>query len=75
MTTLTKAVTRKVGTRFHGDLVVKLAPEGIYLRQPRCRTSYLIPYGVAFQRAVAIEVARKQAEKKAAAKERRRRRD
>lgn len=69
MTDLTRPVRRKVLTTRHRPLVVALTPEGIWLREPRRRTAYLMPYGVAFQQAVAMYVVaerkRKAQEKKA----------
>ena len=65
-TRLSKPVRRVVSTLRHGDLVVTLAEEGIYFREPRRRTSFLLPHGVAFQRAVDIHLQRARAEKKAA---------
>lgn len=72
MTRLTKPVTRKVPSLSYGDLVVTIAEEGVYYRQPRRRQSFLLPHGAAFQRAVTLHVAREKAEKKAAKKSRRR---
>jgi len=57
MTRLTRNVTRKVATLRHGDLVVTLTAEGLAIREPRRRRQYLLPYGVAFQQAVALQVA------------------
>lgn len=69
MTDLTRPVRRKVVTARSQPLVVALTPEGIWLREPRRRTAYLMPYGVAFQQAVLLHVAaekrRKAAERKA----------
>lgn len=69
MTNLTRNVKRKVTTTSHTPLVVTLAPEGIWLREPRRRVAYLMPYGQAFVDAVRLHVAaerrRKAAEKKA----------
>ena len=56
MTDLTRPVRRKVTTTRHQPLVVALTPEGIWLREPRRRTAYLMPYGVAFQQAVRMHV-------------------
>jgi hypothetical protein len=69
MTNLTKTVRRKVQTARGEALVVALAPEGIWLREPRKRIAYLLPYGVAFIRAADLyaqaERRRKVAERKA----------
>lgn len=56
MTTLSLPVRRKVTTLRGEELVVVLTPEGIQLRQPRRRTAFLLPYGVAFLEAVWIRV-------------------
>lgn len=50
-TPLSRDVTRKVCSASFGDLVVTLSREGIYFREPRRRTKFLLPYGNAFQRA------------------------
>ena len=62
----TKPVRRLVATLHHGDLVCTITEEGVYYREKRRRTSFLIPHGVAFQRAVDLHLARERAEKKAA---------
>ena len=46
--TLTRPVRRQVSTTTGQPLVLLLSPEGIWLRQPRKRTAYLLPYGVAW---------------------------
>lgn len=56
MITLSKVVRRKVSTVRREPLVVALAPEGIWLREPRRRMAYLLPYGDAFLRAVRLHV-------------------
>ena len=66
MTDLTKTVRRKVLTAHHQPIVVALTPEGIWLREPRRRTAYLMPYGVAFQQAVRMHVDAERRAKKAA---------
>lgn len=71
MTDLTRSVRRKVVTAHHQPLVVALTPEGIWLREPRRRTAYLMPYGVAFQQAVRMHV---DAERRRKAQERKARR-
>lgn len=68
MTTLTRPVKRKIETTRGQPLVVTLAPEGVWLREPRRRVAYLLPYGVAFQRAVAMHIDAVRREKKAAKK-------
>lgn len=65
-TQLSKPVARGVYAPRHGDLVVTLAAEGIYYREKGRRTSFLIPHGVAFQRAVQLHLTQQRAEKKAA---------
>ena len=65
-TRISKPVRRIVSTLHHGDLVVTLAEEGVYYREPRRRTAFLLPHGVAFQRAVDIHLQRERAEKKVA---------
>lgn len=56
MTHLTRPVRRKVSNTRGEPLVILLAPEGIWLREPRRRTAFLLPYGAAFQRAVQLHV-------------------
>ncbi len=62
-------VKRRVYTAQRTPLVVVLAPEGIWLREPKRRTAYLLGYGSAFMTAVRQHVdsekRRKAAEKKA----------
>ena len=65
-----KTIKRQVSTRYYGELVIRLAPEGVYLREKGRRTSYLLPYGVAYQRAAAIEGERQARERLAARRER-----
>lgn len=74
MTTLNRPVRRKVSTTRGEPLVVALTAEGIWLREPRRRTAYLLPYGAAFQRAVHLKVDADRREKAAAKKARRARR-
>lgn len=71
MTDLTRPVRRKVLTARSQPLVVALAPEGIWLREPRRRTAYLMPYGIAFQQAVRMHV---EGERRRKAQERKARR-
>lgn len=66
MTDLTRPVKRKVVTSRLQPLVVALTPEGIWLREPRRRTAYLMPYGIAFQQAVRMHVESERRAKKAA---------
>lgn len=69
MTSLTRNVRRKVETLSRHPLVVTLAPDGIWIRQPRKRIAYCLPYGVAFQKAAELfgmaEKRRKAQERKA----------
>lgn len=71
MTDLTRPVRRKVTTARLQPLVVALTPEGIWLREPRRRTAYLMPYGVAFQQAVRMHVEAERRTKAAARKAKR----
>lgn len=71
MVDLSKPVRRKVTTARHQPLVVALTPEGIWLREPRRRTAYLMPYGVAFQQAVRMHVEAERRVKAAARKAKR----
>lgn len=71
MTTLNRPVRRKVATVRGDALVVALTPEGIWLREPRRRTAFLLPYGAAFQRAVQMHVDAERRAKAAARKARR----
>lgn len=66
MTNLTKPVRRKVSTTHGQPLVVALTPEGIWLREPRRRTAFLLPYGAAFIQAVRLHVDAERRAKKAA---------
>ena len=68
MTNLTKTVRRKIQTARGEPLVIALAPEGIWLREPRRRKAFLLPYGPAFQRAVTLAVDAERREKAAARK-------
>lgn len=61
-----KPVKRVVPTVHHGDLVCILAKEGIYYRERGRKKCFLIPHGVAYQRAVAISLACARDAKKAA---------
>jgi len=56
MTDLTRPVVRKVTTLRGETLVVALTPEGLLLREPRRRSGFLMPYGVAFQQAVRMHL-------------------
>lgn len=71
MTDLTRPVTRKVTTLRGETLVVTLTPEGLLLREPRRRSGFLLPYGVAFMQAVRIQVEAERREKAAKRKARR----
>lgn len=63
-----RPVRRAVTTARGEPLVLAVTPEGLWLREPRRRTAYLLPYGVAFQTAVRLEVDRQRREKAAARK-------
>lgn len=69
MTDLTRPVRRKVQTTRGEPLVVAMTPEGIWLRAPRRRIAYLMPYGLAHQIAAEMygraEKKRQKAERKA----------
>lgn len=54
MIEVTKELRRKVRTSSGELLVLIVAPEGIYFRQPRRRTRLLLPYGIAFVRAAML---------------------
>lgn len=66
MVAIDRTVRRKVVSSRGEPLVVALTPEGIWLREPRRRKAYLLPYRMAFQRAVALSVDTDRREKKAA---------
>lgn len=53
----TRPVTRKVTTAHGKALIITLTPDGISVREPRRRKSFLLPYGVAFLQAIRIDVA------------------
>lgn len=53
-TEITKPVTRKVTDERGQPLLVTLTREGILLRRPRCRDSYLLPFTAAETRALAL---------------------
>lgn len=55
----------------HGLLVVRVAEEGIWYRQHGRRKTFLLPHGVAFQRAVDLHVARERADRKTSRKKKR----
>jgi hypothetical protein len=71
MTDLTRPVVRKVTTLRGESLVVTLTPEGLLLREPRRRSGFLLPYGVAFMQAVRIQVDAERREKAAKRKTKR----
>jgi hypothetical protein len=54
VTDLTRTIRRKVTTLRGQPLVVALTPEGIWLREPRKRLAYLLPYGTAWQKAAEL---------------------
>ena len=76
MTDITESrpVRRKVYTTSGQALVVTMTPEGIYFREPRARTRYLLPFGHGHLQAVRLEVDRQRREKAEERKARRRRR-
>lgn len=55
----------------HGLLVLRVAEEGIWYRQKGRRKVFLLPHGVAFQRAVDLHVQRERADRKTSRKRRR----
>ena len=65
-----RRVKRQVTTSRGEPLVLLLTPEGIWLREPRRRTAYLLPYGAAFQRAAQLHADAERAAKAAARKSR-----
>ena len=69
MTDLTRTVKRKVSTLRGQPLVILLTPEGIWLREPRKRLAYCLPYSVAWKKAAELyglkEKRRKADERKA----------
>jgi hypothetical protein len=71
VTDLTRPVVRKVTTLRGETLVVTLTPEGLLLREPRRRSGFLLPYGVAFMQAVRIQVDAERREKAAKRKTKR----
>lgn len=54
-TKLTKPIAREVTVRHHEPMIVTLTESGVQFRTKGRRTSYLLPYGLAFQRAATIE--------------------
>jgi hypothetical protein len=64
-TRISKPVRREVTVPRHGDLVVTISIEGIYYREKGRRRAFLLPHGVGFMRAVAMQIAAEKAEKKA----------
>lgn len=71
-TELTRELTRKVRTTRQQALVVMLNPEGMWIREPRRRSAYLLPYGVAYQMAVRLHIEAERRAKAAARRARRR---
>lgn len=59
MIAVTKEIRRKVTTARGEPLVIIIAPEGIYFREPRRRMKLLLPFGVAFVKAAQLSVADK----------------
>lgn len=70
-TRLSKPVRREITVPRHGELIVTVSIEGIYYREKGRRRAFLLPHGVGFQRAVAMQVEAERAEKKARRKQRR----
>lgn len=70
-TRLTRPVRREIATPRHGALIVTIAPEGLYYREKGRRTPFLLPHGVAFQRAVDLHVREQRAAKAATRKAKR----
>ena len=68
--TQSRPVRRKVYTTSGQPLMIEVAPEGIYLREPRRRQRYLLPFAHAHLQAVRLEVDRQRREKLAERKER-----
>lgn len=64
-------VRREVRTARGAALVVTLAPEGAWLREKGKRTAFLMPDGVAYQRAAEMAVAAKRRAKAEARKAKR----
>lgn len=67
-----RPVRREVRTARGAALIVELGPHGITLREKRRRTSFLLPYGVAFQRAAALAAEAARAERAALRRAKRR---
>jgi hypothetical protein len=55
-TRLTKSVKREIVTPRGLTLIVTMTPEGLTFREKRRRKSYLLPYSVAFMKAVDLAV-------------------
>jgi hypothetical protein len=64
-------VRREVRTARGQALIVTLAPEGMWVREKGRRTAFLMPYGVAYQRAAMMAADADRREKAAARKARR----
>lgn len=64
----TRTLRREVPSLHHGPLILTITEEGIYYREKRRRTAFLLPHGVAFQNAVSLHVRRERAEKNATRK-------
>jgi hypothetical protein len=54
----------------HGELVVRVEEEGIWIRQKGRRKLFLLPHGRAFQLAVQLDVARQRDARKGSRKKR-----
>jgi hypothetical protein len=66
-TRLERPVTRRIETPSR-DLVVTMTANGLELREAGRRTSYLLPWGVAFVRAASLSVQAERAAKRHAKK-------
>jgi len=71
VTNLTRPVSRKVATHHGLALVVTLTPEGLVIREPRRRSGFVLPYGVAYMQAIRLHVEAERREKAAAKKAKR----
>jgi hypothetical protein len=65
-----KPVRRRVISGRGAHLVATMAPEGIYMREHKRRTAYLVPWGLVYLQGAKLEAARRAAEKLAERKAR-----
>lgn len=70
ITVVDRPVRRKVTSAYGKKLVATVTPEGLYVREHRRRTSYLLPWGHAFVQAAKLAADRIRAEKAAERKTR-----